>query len=91
MSILIFFTKLSGIDPCEKDINILSRWAYLATFMACSKLEAIAIFVVNQACGNDIIPAVHMYGYILPNKQEDRPICLVFLFYQIGIGISRMY
>ena len=27
--------------------------------MACSKLEAITIYLVNQACGNDIMPAVY--------------------------------
>ena len=38
-----FFTKLSGIDPCEKCINIPGGHAWLHFFMACSKLEAIAI------------------------------------------------
>ena len=55
----ISFAKLSGIDPCKKYITILGRCACLATFfMACSKLEAMAIYVVNQACGNDTMPAV---------------------------------
>ena len=31
-------------------------------FMACSKLEAMAIYVVNQACGNDIMPVVQKWG-----------------------------
>ena len=43
--------KLSGID--EKRIDKLATF-----FMACSKLEAMAIYAVNQACGNDIMPAV---------------------------------
>ena len=33
---------------------------YVTFFMACSKLEAMAIYVVNQACGNDIMPAVYI-------------------------------
>ena len=47
------FTKLSGIDPCEKRINIPGGHAWRHAFMACSKLEAIAIYLVKQACGND--------------------------------------
>ena len=31
--------------------------------MTCSKLEAMSIYVVNQACGNDILPAVRLAGY----------------------------
>ena len=52
------FTKLSGIDTCEKGNNILSGHAYRHLFMACSKLEAMAIYVVNQTCRNEIMPAV---------------------------------
>ena len=33
---------------------------YVTFFMACSKLEAMTIYVVNQACGNDIMPAVYI-------------------------------
>ena len=50
-----FSTKLSGIDPCKKCINILGGHVWRHFIMACSKLEAMAIYVVNQACGNDSI------------------------------------
>jgi hypothetical protein len=56
----LFFTKLSGIDPCEKCINILGGHAWRDFFMACSKLEAMAIYVVKQACGNEIMPSVYI-------------------------------
>ena len=46
-----FFTNLSGIDPCEKRIDI-------PFFRACSKLEALAIYLVKQACGNDKLARV---------------------------------
>ena len=49
---MIFFTKLSGSDPCEKCITTLG---HLLMQMACSKLEAMAIYVIKQACGNDIM------------------------------------
>ena len=29
-------------------------------FMACSKLEAMAIYVVKQACGNEIMPSMYL-------------------------------
>ena len=51
----LFFSKLSGIDPCENCINILGGHAWRNFFMACSKHEAMAIYVVKQACGNDIM------------------------------------
>ena len=44
-----FFTKLSGIDPCEKRINRLGVHAWRNFFIACSKHEAMAIYVVKQA------------------------------------------
>ena len=53
-----FFTKLLGIDPCKKRINILGGHASRHFFMTGSKLEAIAIYVVKQACGNDILASV---------------------------------
>ena len=56
----VFFTKLLGIDPCEKRINILGGHAWRHFFMACSKLEAMAIYVVKQACGNDIMACVYI-------------------------------
>ena len=39
------FTKLSGIDSCEKHINI--------------ELETMAIYLVKQACGNDKLACVY--------------------------------
>ena len=54
----LLFTKLSGIDSFEKRI-IYTRWAWLATFfMACSKLEAMAIYVVKSANAKDIMLSV---------------------------------
>ena len=32
-------------------------------FMACSKHEAMAIYVVKQACGNDIMACVYLVGF----------------------------
>jgi hypothetical protein len=32
--------------------------AWQHVFMACSKLEAMAIYLVKQACGNDILASV---------------------------------
>ena len=52
------FTKLSKIDPCEKRIIIPGGHAWRHFFMACSKLKAMAIYVVKQACGNDIMASV---------------------------------
>ena len=53
-----FITKLSRIDPCEKRMNILGGQHWRNFFMACSKLETMAIHVVKQACGNEIMPSV---------------------------------
>ena len=53
------FTKLLGIDPFEKRINRLGGHAWRHFFMACSRLEAMAIYVVKQACGNDIMTCVY--------------------------------
>jgi hypothetical protein len=39
------FTKLSGIDPCEKHKN---------------KFEAMAIYLVKQACENDKLGCVYL-------------------------------
>ena len=50
--------NLSGIDPCEKHINIQGGHVWRHFFMACSKLEAMAIYLVKQACGNDILASV---------------------------------
>ena len=49
----LFFAKLSGIDLYEKRIDYLGGHAWGHVFMACSKLEAMAIYLVKQACGND--------------------------------------
>ena len=34
--------------------------AWRHVFMASSKLEAMAIYVVKQACGNEIMPSVYV-------------------------------
>ena len=70
MTILIFFfTKLSEIDPCEKRIDMLGGHAWRHIFMACSKLEAMAIYVVKQACGNEIMPSVYLtLDHSLPDR-----------------------
>ena len=39
----LFFAKLSGIDPYEKRIDYLGGHAWGHVFLACSKLEAMAI------------------------------------------------
>ena len=61
------FTKLSGIDPCEKRNNIPGGHAWRHLFMACNKLEAMAIYLVKQACGNDKQASVYFidFGYQL--------------------------
>ena len=38
---------------------MLGGHAWRHIFMACSKLEAMAIYVVKQACGNEIMPSVY--------------------------------
>ena len=53
------FTKLSGIDPCEKHNYIPGGHAWRHFFMACSKLQAMAIYLVKQACGNDQLACVY--------------------------------
>jgi hypothetical protein len=55
-----FFTKLSGIDPCEQRLNMLGGHGWQHFVMACSKLEAMAIYVtlVKSANANDILPSV---------------------------------
>ena len=64
------FTKLSGIDPCEKHINIPGGHAWRHVFMACSKLDAMAIYLVKQACGNDKLACVYVgvaYLWVMNN------------------------
>ena len=39
----------------KKRIDMLGGHAWRHIFIACSKLEAMAIYLVKQACGNDII------------------------------------
>ena len=56
----LFFTKLLGIDPYEKRIDYTGGHAWGHVFMACSKLEAMAIYLVKQACGNDILASVYI-------------------------------
>ena len=58
--LIFFFTKLSGIDPYEKRIDYPDGHAWGHVFMACSKLEAMAIYIVKQACGNDKRACVYM-------------------------------
>ena len=63
------FTKLSGIDPCEKFMNIPGGHAWQEVFMAGSKLEAKAIYLGKQACGNDKLASVYVlraYALIEP-------------------------
>ena len=55
-----FFTKLSGIDPCEKCINRINGHAWRHFFMACSKLEAMAIYVVKSTNANDILALLYL-------------------------------
>ena len=49
-----FSTKLSGIDLFEKHINIPCGHAWSNFCMTGSKLVAMDIYVVKQACGHDI-------------------------------------
>ena len=60
-----FSTKLSGIEPCDKRINIRGVHSWRHFFMACSKLEAMAIYVVKQACGNNIMAFVFSADMVL--------------------------
>ena len=55
-----FFTKLLGIDPREKCINRLGGYDWRNFSMACSKHEVMAIYVLKQACGNDIMACVYI-------------------------------
>ena len=51
---------------------MLGGHAWRHIFMACSKLEAMAIYVVKQACGNEIMPSV--YDFFLALRQwKSRP------------------
>ena len=59
VSFEFFFTKLSWIDPCEKHNNILGGHAWQKLFRACSKLEAMAIYVVKSANANDKLPMLN--------------------------------
>ena len=63
------FIKLSGIDPCEKRNNIPGGHAWRHLFMACNKLEAMAIYLVKQACGNDKLACV--YDLCIEIKDKD--------------------
>ena len=63
----LFFAKLSGIDPYEKCIDYLGGHARGHVFMACSKLEAMTIYLVKHACGNDILASV--YSLLCPFKR----------------------
>ena len=54
----LLFTKHLGTDPYEKRIDYPGGHAWGRVFMACSKLEAKAIYLVKQACGNDKLACV---------------------------------
>ena len=54
----LFFTKLSEIDTYEKRIDNPGGHAWGHFFMACHKLGAMAIYLVKQACVNDILASV---------------------------------
>ena len=54
------FIKLSRIDPCEKHNNIPGGHAWRHVFMVFRKLETMAIYLVKQACGNDILASVYL-------------------------------
>ena len=41
-------------------------WRHI--FMACSKLEAMAIYVVKQACDNEIMPSLYVYVFARVRK-----------------------
>ena len=56
----MFFTKLSGIDSYEKHIDYPGGHAWGHVFMTCSKLEAMAIYLVKQAGGNAIWAVVYI-------------------------------
>ena len=57
----LFFVNLSGIDPYEKHIDYPGWHAWGHVFLACSKFEAMAIYLVKQANGNDKRACVY-YG-----------------------------
>ena len=60
------FTKLSGIDR----INISGGHAWRHVFMACSKLEAMVIYLVKQACGNDKLACVYRAAGMYEDVQD---------------------
>jgi hypothetical protein len=53
------FTKLSGIDPCEKCINKPGGHAWRHVFKACSKLEAMVIYLAGAPVGMWTCGRVH--------------------------------
>ena len=44
----------------KKSIDMLGGNAWRHISMACSKLGAMVIYVVKQACGNEIMPSVYI-------------------------------
>ena len=48
----LFFNKLLGIDLYKKRNQIPVGHAQQYVFKACSKLEAMVIYLIKQACGN---------------------------------------
>jgi hypothetical protein len=83
------FTKHSGIDPCEKQINIQGGHAGRHISMTCSKLEAMAIYLVKQACGYDKL-ACHVcslffsYFFSSPNPKIYLPFFSFFHFSKVS-------
>jgi hypothetical protein len=53
-----FFTKLSEVGPFEKRIDYPGGHAWGHVCMAFSKLEAMAVYLVKHACGNDKLACV---------------------------------
>ena len=54
------FTKLSGIDPCEKRINIPGGHAWQHFLWLVANLNQWPIYLVKQACGNDKMACVYL-------------------------------
>ena len=55
-----FFTRINPWSMKNQNLQSYSTDACWHVFMACSKLEAVAIYLVKQACGNDILASVYI-------------------------------
>ena len=61
LTILIFFSQnFQRLILVKKSIDMLGGNALWHISMACSKLGAMVIYVVKQACGNEIMPSVYI-------------------------------